>query len=92
MSVRDYLKVQHLFEMTKFISSEETPSRAVWFFYDDEGKVLRHSFEPVDKEWDGTGDKPLIVPKGKNGDPTTLSQHWAGYIDMAEEYEKRERG
>lgn len=88
MSVRDYLKTLHLFEMTKFLSSEEEPSRRVWFYYDDSGKVVRHSFEPADKEWDGTGDKPLIVPMGKDGDQSKLTQHWAEFIDSAEEREK----
>jgi hypothetical protein len=92
MSVRDYLKILHLFEMTKFLSTEEVPSKAVWFYYDAEGKVVRHSFEPVDKDWDGTGDKPLIVPMGKGGDQAKLAQDWAEYINLAEEYEQRERG
>ncbi len=92
MSVRDYLKVLRLFEMTGFLSSEETPSKRVWFYYDESGKVVRHSFEPVDKEWDGTGDKPLIVPMGRDGDMPKLNQHWAEFIDQAEECEKRERG
>ena len=92
MSVRDYLKVQQLFEMNKFFTNEDPPSKVVWFFYDDEGKVVRHSFEPADKEWDGAGNKPLIVPLGKDADPTKLAQHWGDYITMAEEMEKRERG
>jgi hypothetical protein len=92
MSVRDYLKTLHLFEMTKFLSSEENPSKKAWFYYDEEKKVVRHSFEPADKEWDGAGEKPLIVPLGKDGDQAKLNENWAAFVDMAEELERRERG
>ncbi len=92
MSVRDYLKVLQIFEMGKFFTDEEPPSKKVWFYYDEEGKVVRHSFEPAGQEWDGSGDKPLIVPMGKGADTALLMQHWGGYIDAAEELEKQERG
>ncbi len=92
MSVRDYLKNLHLFEMTRFLSSEEEPGVKAWFYYDDEGKVVRHSFEPSEKEWDGAGNRPVIVPLGRDGDQSKLSQNWAAFVDMAEECERNQRG
>ncbi len=91
-ALRDYLKVQHLFEMTKFLTNEDPPSKKAWFYYDAEGKVTHHTFEPADKEWDGTGEKPVIVPLGKDGDQSKLTQNWAAFLDMAEEEERKQRG
>jgi hypothetical protein len=91
-AIRDYLKTLHLFEMTRFLSSEENPSTKAWFHYDSEGRVTGHSFEPADKEWDGTGERPVIVPLGKDGDQAKLSQNWTEFINMAEEEERKQRG
>lgn len=91
-AIRDYLKTQHLFTMKAFLSPEENPSQRVWFHFDEEGKVTGHSFEPADKEWDGTGPKPVITPMGRFEGEAKLSENWAEFIKMAEEEEQKQRG
>ena len=63
-AVRDYLKTMHLFTCKAFLSPQENPDQKVWFSFDEEGKVTGHSFEPADKEWDGSGPQPVITPSG----------------------------
>jgi hypothetical protein len=91
-AVRDYLKTLHLFTCKALLSPEENPAQKVWFTFNDEGKVTGHSFEPVDKEWDGSGPQPVITPMGRFESEAKFTEDWTGFIDMAEAEEERQRG
>ena len=91
-AVRDYLKTQHLFTMKAFLSPEENPDKKVWFHFDEEGKVTGHTFEPADKEWDGSVPQPVITPMGRFESEAKMSENWAEFIEMAEAEEGRQRG
>lgn len=91
-AVREYLKGQHLFTMKAFLSMEEDPDQKVWFHFDEEGKVSSHSFEPADKEWDGSGTQPVITPMGHFESEAEMTENWPDFIAMAEEEEKKQLG
>ena len=91
-AVREYLKGQHLFTMKAFLSPEENPSQKVWFHFDEEGKVSSHSFEPADKEWDGSGPQPVITPMGHFESEAKMTENWTDFIEMAEEEEGKQLG
>ncbi|MBN2025249.1 MAG: hypothetical protein JW854_00600 [Actinobacteria bacterium] len=91
-AVRDYLKTLHLFTCKAFLSPDESPAQKVWFAFDDEGKVTGHSFEPADKEWDGSGPQPVIVPMGRFESEAKFSENWTEFIEAAEAEEERQRG
>lgn len=91
-AIRDYLKTQHLFTMKAFLSPKENPDQKVWFDYDESGKVTGHSFLPADKEWGGSGIKPLIVPMGRFESEQKMTENWTEFVDMAEEEEKKQIG
>ena len=91
-AVREYLKTQHLFTMKAFLSPEENPDQKVWFHFDEEGKVSSHSFEPADKEWDGSGPQPVITTMGRFEGDAKMSENWTDYVEMAEEEEKKQLG
>ena len=89
-AIREYLKTQHLFTMKAFLSPEENPDQKVWFHFDEEGKVSSHSFEPADKEWDGSGLQPVITPMGHFESEAKMAENWTDYVDMAEEEESKQ--
>ncbi len=91
-ALREYLKRQHLFTMKAFLSPEGSPGKKVWFHYDEEGTVTGHSFEPADREWDGSGPQPVITPMGHLESEGKMSENWAEFIEMAEAEERRQRG
>jgi hypothetical protein len=91
-AVREYLKTQHLFTMKAFLSPQEDPDQKVWFHFNDEGKVTSHSFEPADKEWDGSGPQPVITPMGRFESEAKMNDDWTEFIDMAEEEEHKQLG
>ena len=91
-AVREYLKTQHLFTMKAFLSPEENPDQKVWFHFDEEGKVSSHSFEPADKEWDGSGPQPVITPMGHFESEAKMTENWTDFIEMAEEEEGKQLG
>jgi hypothetical protein len=91
-AVREYLKTQHLFTMKAFLSPQEDPDQRVWFHFDEEGKVTSHSFEPADKEWDGSGPQPVITPMGHFESEAKMTDNWTEFIEMAEGEEQKQRG
>jgi hypothetical protein len=91
-AVREYLKTQHLFTMKAFLSPDENPSQKVWFNFDEEGKVTGHTLEPADKEWDGSGPQPVIVPMGRFESEQKFYDNWGEFVEMAEGEESRQRG
>ncbi len=91
-AVRDYLKTLHLFTCKVFLSPDENPGRKVWFAFNEEGKVTGHSFEPLDKEWDGTGPRSVITPMGRFESDARFTEDWTAFIAMAEAEEQRQRG
>lgn len=91
-AVRDYLKAQHLFTMKAFLSPEENPDQRVWFNFDESGKVTGHSFEPLQKEWDGSGPRPVITPMGRFEGEGKMTENWTDYVAMAEAEEEKQRG
>ena len=91
-AVREYLKGQHLFTMKAFLSTEGNPGQKVWFHFDEEGKVSSHSFEPADKEWDGSGPQPVITPMGHFESEAKMTENWTDFIEMAEEEEGKQLG
>jgi hypothetical protein len=91
-AVRDYLKTQHLFAMKAFLSPDDNPTQKVWFQLDESGKVTGHSFEPGEKEWDGSGIQPVITSMGHFESEAKMAENWAEFITMAEEEEGHQRG